>query len=163
MTLNDQIRELASQHYPTQIARALGITVCMVNGRLRAMNVTPISFIDATKPTDGEWIGVVQTVSMQTGVPVGQILSGSRYKQVVDARWLAFKTLLDMYPEYSIAGLSRTSGFHHSSIIHGLHRLSGAPAFARQDSRATGRVPQHFHDRRRERAERAKMFGAVSA
>ncbi len=142
MTINDQIRELAADHYPAQIARALGVSTNMINGRLKAMGIKPLSFIDATKPTDGEWIGAVMLISAKTGIPTRLILAGSRLQHVVEARWQAFRDLLDKHPEYSIAGLARTSGFHHSSILHGLHRL-GSPPYQRGTqarSRASGRV-----------------------
>lgn len=140
MTINDQIRELAANHYSAQIASALNLTVSMVNGRLARMGIKPLSFIDATRPTDGEWIGVVQSVSEATGIAIGPILSGSRLRKVTHARWLAFKTILEAHPEYTIAGLARTSGFHHSSIMHGLSRLAGAlPNHIEKSSRATKR------------------------
>lgn len=143
-TLNESIQELAGLHYPAQIARILGITVNQVYSRLKSMNVKALTFSEVTAPTHGEWIGAAMWAAATYGVNYRHIISGYGPRGVALARWRAFEKVLADRPDYSVAGLARTSGFHHSSILHGLARLAGRE----RGKNATGRMPVYAVEKR---------------
>ena len=141
------IKDMAAEYHPHAIARITGINYSFVYSAVDKHQIPVLSLSEATAPTQGEWIGVVNECAAAAGIEPSAILGGSRHRPVGRARWQAFKTLLDRYPNYSIAGLARTSGFHHSSILYGLSRFAGTtPKSARigNSSRVSGRKPLHL-------------------
>lgn len=75
-------------------------------------------------PSRTTWIATAATVAREEGIPVGAIVGGGQTKPVWRARWKAWKAVLDKNADYSVAGLARISGWHHTTILSGLRRLN---------------------------------------
>jgi hypothetical protein len=71
------------------------------------------------------WISAATCAAQEAGIKPGAIIGGSMQKNVCMARWMAWKRLLDSNPRYSLAGLARVSGWHHTTIMYGMRRLAG--------------------------------------
>lgn len=72
------------------------------------------------------WIAAATEQAKLAEIHPSLLLGGCRKHKVARARWAAFKQVLDNNPRLSIKRLAETSGFDHTSILHGLKRLSGA-------------------------------------
>lgn len=63
-------------------------------------------------------IRIVDRVAQETGVPSGLILSDTRAKHVVDARWLAFFAAREA--GFSLKHIGRAMGRDHTTVLHGI-------------------------------------------
>lgn len=140
------LQELCQTHHVGAAARIMGVNVMTAYGRANRRGFNALNCATAVSPTDGEWIGAVKTEADLAGVDYRKVLAGARLPQIVFARWRAFQRILDEFPNYSIAGLARTSGFHHSSILYGVSRLAGMSPkrVGGAPSRMTSRVPAYL-------------------
>ena len=99
----------------------------------------------AYSPPPEIWRIIVRQTAREARVGAREIMGYNPSQNVVWARWTAWKRLLDEYPQYSIAGLARVSGWDHTTILHGLKRLSGEKPRGpngRCFSRSSGRWPK---------------------
>ena len=119
-----RLKVLASETHLAGAAREMGRRVENVWSRAYHLKIRALPRKVSWQPTDGEWIGVARAVAQDAQIEPALILGGSKLKRPVRARWKAWRKLLADYPEYSIAGLARTSGYHHTTILSGLRRLS---------------------------------------
>lgn len=123
-----KVRYLARETNLVRIAKAIDMDVSQVGVWARYHKIKPLSFKEANTPSWGEWLGIASQVAQEAGLPVRAITGKSRRKVAVVARWMAYKRLLEEYPEYSIAGLARTAGRDHTGILYGLAQLRGPEA-----------------------------------
>jgi hypothetical protein len=72
------------------------------------------------------WVAAVTEEAKASELHPSLLLGGCRKYKVARARWRAFKRVLDDHPRISIKRLAIASGFDHTTILHGLKRLSGA-------------------------------------
>ncbi len=75
-------------------------------------------------PSKSAWLKAVEMASYDAWILPEWILDGRRHKRVVRARWAAWRYLRDMNPNYSVAGMARTTGYDHTTILWGLKRLA---------------------------------------
>ena len=75
-------------------------------------------------PTPEIWIAAARAEAKEANVSVRAVLAGSRLKHHCVPRWRAWRRVLTDNPRFSVLGLARVSGWDHSSILHGLTRLS---------------------------------------
>ena len=95
-----------------------------------------------TEPSREHWINAAKMAAALENVSFKEIILGERRHAIARARWRAFKAVLDTDKRASIAGLARVSGFDHTTILHGLGRLSGLSRSAMIScGRASGRRP----------------------
>ena len=60
----------------------------------------------------------VEEIATQHGVSVERLMSRSRKRDVVQARWEVFERLSER--RWSLPQISRRWGMHHTSVLHGL-------------------------------------------
>lgn len=88
------------------------------------------------------WLEAANEQAKAAEIHPSLVLGGCRKHKVARARWHAFKQVLDANPRLSIKRLADTAGFDHTSVLHGLKRLSGASASQiRFGGTASGRKP----------------------
>ncbi len=74
-------------------------------------------------PSRQTWIECANQAADAAGIDVAHLLAGVKSKEVVRARQEALAAVMRK-KNYSIAGLARVSGFHHSTVLSNLRRLS---------------------------------------
>ncbi len=87
-------------------------------------------------PLSRDWRATAFQVAQEAGISESIILCGTSRK-AARARWVAWQRILAENPQISILGLARICGFDHTTILHGLARISGDTAL--RPKRATGR------------------------
>lgn len=121
--LDQRLQYLAGETHLAAAARQMGLRVNTVWARAYHKKIKAIPLRVSREPTVGEWIGIASAVAREAGLPAKAILGRHRDKRSSQARWRAWRRLLDEYPEYSIAGLARAANYNHTSVIYGLRRL----------------------------------------
>lgn len=81
------------------------------------------SRLDRYQPPKSEWVRIATEKANDASVCPVKVLAGVRASAYRVPRWRAWKAILESSPTYSIAGVARTSGFHHTSILSSLKRL----------------------------------------
>lgn len=147
-TYLQRLGELCVTLHVGAAARIMGVDAGGAYARAIRAKIELLPVAVATAPTDGEWIGAAMAEGELAGVNYKRILGGDRQAPVALARWKAFKRILDEYPNYSVAGLARTSGYHHSTVMYGIRRLEGMPTHREQShSWAIYRKPAYLTGR----------------
>ena len=118
-----QLRSLAGETNFAGIAKQMNLPLHTVWHRALRLNVKALSLKQAKEPSIGEWLGCAQEAALDAHLSVRVVLSHCARKRASLARWKAWRACLAAHPEYSIAGVARTSGFTHGAIIRGLRRL----------------------------------------
>lgn len=137
----DQIREFAKTKTSGEIAAILGVKTVALWPKAQEMGITFVSPKNAMTPEDTVWISAATVQASFARVPLREVLGYNPTRKASLARWNAFKAVLDSDDRYSVAGLSRISGFDRTSILYGLTRLSGIAAKDAGRCRALGRIP----------------------
>jgi len=119
-----ELRYLAQEVHLAGAARIMGLPVNSVWNRASRHKIKALSQKEAGTPSIGEWTGAAIQEAQDAGLPPGAILGWKTRKAVCRARWKAWRRVLALSPEYSVKGLSRTCGWHHSTILSGLKRLA---------------------------------------
>lgn len=79
-------------------------------------------------PSQEQWISVVKEHARDRRISAREVLCGNRHRPFVYTRWMAFKTILERFPNLSVLGVAKVSGFDHTAILHGLKRLQAMRA-----------------------------------
>lgn len=90
--------------------------------RSRGLPVRRESRLPRTEPSKAEWVRIATVVAREAQVSPCKLLAGVRERRICEARWKAWRAILIASPNYSIAGVGRVSGFHWTTILHGLER-----------------------------------------
>jgi hypothetical protein len=114
---------LWGRHTPEEIGACLGRTAGAVYARAQIVGLVGIK--RRFRPTKSAWITTATEIAAQAGLNVTELLAGSKKRPYAIARWRAWRVMLDMSPNVSIAGVARISGHDHTTVLHGLARLSG--------------------------------------
>lgn len=96
-----------------------------VQRRCRKLKL-PHENIDRRKrgePTRQEWEAIATECAKAAGVCPFKVMAGCVANGAARARGVAWKTALDRCPRWSIAGVARVSGFHHTAIMAALKRI----------------------------------------
>ena len=126
--MDAQLVDLCLTHTRKKIAEIMDIKCWRIDARLQFLGVKSRPYGDVLSPKKEEWIAVAREKAIAAKVRPSDVMAGARYKQAVHARWAAWKAMQDRYPQYSIAGIARTSGHDYTTVLHGLKRNSGVPA-----------------------------------
>lgn len=105
-----------------RIARRLGRTKTAIYERVLKIGLTGVKL---HRPSLREWHSAALRASLAASIPIGDIMSLKRARPVVRARWLAFRYLRESGCSYP--GIGQVTGFDHSTVIHGIRRLSAGP------------------------------------
>jgi hypothetical protein len=142
--MDARLAELCRTHTRKKIAEELGLHVWRLDARLTALGLKVCPYAAVLAPKKEEWIAVAREKALAAKVRPSDVMAGARYKKAVHARWAAWKAMQDRYPQYSIAGIARTSGWDHTTVLHSLKRLNGASAksLRKPSYRATARNGQ---------------------
>lgn len=76
------------------------------------------------------WTAIATQEAHRDGLDPVALLAGAVRKGYPEARWRAWRRVLDASPHYTIAGVGRASGHHWATVLYGLKRLKGIPAEA---------------------------------
>lgn len=141
--LDNALRELWDSHTVREITEKIGISNTPIYARANLLGLpTHRRYRKINKPPHQVWVNAAKAEAAASGVKAKEIICGVKRQPVAEARWRAFRAVLDQHPECSIYGLARVSGFDHTSILHGLARLQGKSANdVKAGSRASGRRP----------------------
>lgn len=139
--LDDRLRELWPVSSLAEMSREFGLSTRRIKDRAKRLKLPIATYRERLTPSKAEWVEIASQIAREAKLRPSDVLAGCRYKAAVRARWAAWKEVLDRNPNYSIAGLGRTSGHDHTTILHGLQRLSGisAPSMRKASYRATCR------------------------
>jgi hypothetical protein len=121
--MDRRLAQLCQEYHMTEAARQMGINIERVQRRVLRLGIPCMTLKETTTPTEGEWLGAAAKASLAAGINVRHVLSGSRQRSHVQARWAAWRALLDGNPQFSMKGVGEASGFDHSSVLHGMRRL----------------------------------------
>lgn len=72
---------------------------------------------------------IAEAVAAETGVPVADIMSSSRKRIPVHARWEVWKRLAAL--GWSAGKIGRPWGYDHSTVMHGLDKIGGKLIYPR--------------------------------
>jgi len=75
-------------------------------------------------PTREAWIRAATEAATEAGVCPVAVMAGVGTKAVQRARWAAWRAIMANDPSRSFLGLADVSGFHHTTILNALGRLS---------------------------------------
>ena len=81
-----------------------------------------------TQPSKRTWIQIATQEAEREGVSPVAVMAGVRHGPITRARWRAWERLKRENPSYSLAGIGRVTGFHHTTVMFGLMRLAGVSA-----------------------------------
>lgn len=112
---------------PADIGRQAGMWRHQVERRGRMLHLPRVLLRDILAPTSEEWVSAAAQAATEHGVRLASVVGHCRSPKAARARWAAWKTLLDENPQYSAAGVSRASGFDHTTIRSAIIRLTGKP------------------------------------
>jgi len=121
--MDKRLITLCQEMHMTAAAREMGIKIERVQRRVNRLGIPVMTLKETTTPTEGEWLGAAARASIQANIHVKHILSGSRIRSHVRARWAAWRALLDSNQQFSMKGVGEVSGFDHSSVMNGMQRL----------------------------------------
>jgi hypothetical protein len=77
------------------------------------------------EPPADAWIKIATQVAKDACIRPTLVLDGTKTIPVVRARWRAWRIIKDTFPETSLAGIGRVSGFHHTTVLYGIARDRG--------------------------------------
>ncbi len=80
------------------------------------------------QPSQSHWQRVATQEAEAAGLDPVKLLAGVKTRGYPQARWRAWARLKAEDHRYSLIGIGRVSGFDHSSVHHGLNRISGETA-----------------------------------
>jgi len=120
-----------------EIGRQTGMGRSRTATRCKALGLTAPPFQDVLTPPYGEWLARATQAAQEGGTTVGAVMAGSQAKAAKLARWKAWKAVLDADPRYSIAGLARTTGFDHTSILYAVKKMAQKRGYSRQPAYRT--------------------------
>jgi hypothetical protein len=123
------------------IARAMGLTDWRVKWKAEDMDLPMQPMKKSFEPLRSDWIAIATQKANEVKIPPGIVLAGAGGYAGVVARWRAWREILDIHPQLSIAGVARVSGFDHTTILYGLRRLNGASPSEVRKARAVGGQP----------------------
>ena len=82
----------------------------------------------SVEPPAELWTSIAIEEAVRAFLPPNAVLNGDKRHRASLARWRAWKRLLDMPENFTIAGVARVSGWDHTTILYGLKRLKGLTA-----------------------------------
>lgn len=88
------------------------------------LNLPDPDRIRRNEPSREEWVAAATRAAREAHLRPGDVMAGCRLRAAVRARQKAWRRILEAHPHVTVAGLARVSGFHWTSILHGLGRLS---------------------------------------
>lgn len=121
----------------------MGRSRASVNGRRIRMGMCVRrrkSCTPGNEPPESGWAYIAMWHALLDGQRPAAVLAGTSYA-AARCRQRAWKSTLETYPQASIIGLGRVSGFDHTTILYGLRRLGGATRAETAITRASGRSP----------------------
>ena len=71
------------------------------------------------------WIEAATQEARRSRVQPSLVMAGGLGDRVVRARWRAWRRVKDADPGYSLAGIGRISGFHHTTVRYSILRDRG--------------------------------------
>jgi hypothetical protein len=140
--MDDRLRALWGHWSIIAIGEAMGLSAHRVRTRARNLGLQHPGMRRILQPPARVWVDLVQKHAASLELAPRDVLEGNKCRAASLARWRAMQDILDMYPECSIAGLARITGFDRTGIMHGLRRLSGHDLSEVRRCRAVGRVPK---------------------
>lgn len=97
----------------------------------------------ATQPPVSAWLSAAHAAARETLTKPSDVLAGSTKGRCALARRIAWQAVLDAFPDVSIAGLARVSGFDHTSILSSLgRRKASRPMSKLSIETAPAKLPQ---------------------
>lgn len=151
---DDLIREMAKTKTAGQVSDLTGIRETYLWHKAREGGFTFLGVSAITEPTYEVWAAAVATQAEIERVTFLAVMSGKRSQPATVARWKAWRAVLAQDERYSIKGLAACSGYDHTTILYSLARLAGMEARdSARTSRATGRLPAPYRERRVEATE----------
>lgn len=127
------LRALNGQYTIKVIGRRLGLAEDIIFRRQKKLGLVARSTREILQPPDSLWVAVATEAAKRHRIKPSYLLAGARAHRVSRARHEAWATFVAQHPEYSIAGLARTSGFNHTSVLAGIKRVAaraGIPLWA---------------------------------
>lgn len=151
---DDLIRDMAKTKTAGQVSDLTGIREAFLWEKARAGGFAFLGVRAFTEPTYEVWAAAVAAQAEIERVSFMDIMRGNRSKPVTVARWKAWRAVLAQDERYSIKGVAACSGYDHTTILYSLARLAGMEARdSVRTSRASGRLPASYRDRRVEATE----------
>lgn len=83
---------------------------------------------DRKAPSLALWVAMASEEAHKAGLAPSMVLGPSRKSKAVWARWRAWERILDHDLRYSFAGVARTTGWDHTTILAAMKRLQGFTA-----------------------------------
>lgn len=126
--LDARLVELWPRHTVVEMADILCISRERINLRGLKLGLAPIRRAVLFAPSKAEWIALATHAATEARVRPSDVMAGSKTSAAVKARWRAWKAALELNPRYTVAGVARTSGWDHSTILHSIKRMGGVSA-----------------------------------
>lgn len=113
-------------HTMNELSTALAISRDRVRTRARQMGLPKPSRAVLFAPSKLEWVTIATQKAREARVRPSDVMAGCGYRAAVYARWQAWRAVKALNPRYTLAGVARTSGFDHSTLVSAFRRLDGA-------------------------------------
>lgn len=139
--LDSALRSMWPQMPGAAVARRMNLHVEKIYCRAARLGLQKYPLRRIYEPPRAAWLEIATRHAIEHGVAPRDVIEGYKGRAVHKARWSAFREMLSAYPESSIAGLARTTGFDRTAIMHGLRRINGATVAEVRRGRASGRLP----------------------
>lgn len=98
--------------------------LCLIITRQRRVGKpSKVSRKERFQPTDEEWHRIASEEAAKANIRIAHVVGPSNVRAHAQARWRAWRRILDENPHCSIAGVARVSGWDHTSLLSGLKRL----------------------------------------
>lgn len=123
--LDDRLRELWPVSSLAEMSREFGLSTRRIKDRAKRLKLPIATYRERLTPSKAEWVEIASQIAREAKLRPSDVLAGCRYKKAVWARWRAWRAILEANPHYSVAGVARTSGHDHTTVLHGLQRLAG--------------------------------------
>ena len=107
----------------------MGLKGEQVRGRGKRLGLIRHPKIALNQPPDHEWFAIASQMALEAKIRPAAVLGWDMSRKACAARWKAWAAILQS-GQYTIAGVARTSGVHHTSILNALKRMEKAKSVA---------------------------------
>ena len=76
------------------------------------------------------WVRIATQEAFKAGVKPSLVLGTSYQKPVREARWKAWRRILESNPKFSVKSLASVCGYHHTTIATAIQRMKSKASLA---------------------------------
>ena len=111
--------------YPAQLGREMGLKGDSIRIRGKRLGLVRHSKLALNQPPEHEWLATASQIAQEANIRPASVVGWDMSRQASQARWKAWAAMLQS-GKYTIAGIARTSGVHHTSILHAMKKMKEA-------------------------------------